>query len=273
MSQASNQSEASVPGSAVVTSTQEPEGAWPEGFQRTGRFAVVEDLSAVGCDRVLSLLQGRGLVGLFGQTAEELSQVEAAVRAAGGDVRSRQWALFHLRFGSGPGADQTCAEGLRPEGMSHHPLASLRWLNASQVDQALRTQARDLMTLCGVDPPEEYLLEEGSGSEFLCALDSAGECVSTGTVLPVHRPRGPWSGYAQLGTLAVRPDGRRTGLGLELSRRLIAAAQVRQDIMGLTAVAADDNPASQGLLMRLGFKRDAERHCRIYFRGDAKTTR
>lgn len=273
MNQVSAQSEASAPGSAAAIAAQEPEEAWPEGFQRTGRFTVVEDLSAVGCDRVLSLLQARGLVGLFGLTAQELFQVEAAVRAARDDVRSRQWALFHMRFGSGPGADQACAEGLRPEGMSHHPLASLRWLHASQVDKALRTQARDLMTLCGVDPPEEYLLEEGSGSEFLCALDSAGDCVSTGTILPVHRPGGPWSGYAQLGTLAVRPDGRRTGLGLELSRRLITAAQARQDITGLTAVSADDNPASQGLLMRLGFKRDADRHCRIYFRGGAKTTR
>lgn len=247
-------------------------GSWPEGFQRTGRFTVVEDLCAVGCDRVLSLLQTLGVIGLFGQTTEDLSQVDAAVRAAGGDVRYRQWALFHLKFGSRTGAHGIWAAGQSVGGLTHHR-AALRWLNAGQVDKALRTKARDLMTLCGVDPPDDHLLEEDSGGEFLCALDSAGEVVATGTVLPVHRPGGPWSGYAQLGTLAVRPDGRRTGLGLELSTRLVIAATMRQDFTGLSAVAADDNPASQGLLMRLGFERDADRHCRIYFRGDAKTTR
>jgi ribosomal protein S18 acetylase RimI-like enzyme len=276
VSQASSRSEVGGDrGSDAVQSMKSPGGpSWPEGFQRTGRFTVVEDLSAVGCDAVLSLLQTHGLIGLFGLTPDDVVRVEVALQPVAGSVRYRQWALFHRQLHP----DGTAVSGNSLEGGTSgpvvHPLAaSLRWLNASQTDAARRAQACELMALCGVDPPEDAMLQAGSGGEFMCAVDGAGEVVAAGTILPVHHPRGPWAGHAQLGTLAVQPTWRRTGLALEMSERLIAAVSARPDITGLTAVAPDDNPASQALLMRLGFMRDPLRQCRMYFRDGLTPTR
>jgi len=275
VSPASSRSEAAHLGLVLVESMRDdPDKLWPVGFQRTGRFTVVEDLSAVGCDMVLSLLQTQGLIGLFGLTTDALSQVEMAVQSLGSSVRYRQWALFHRRLHpDGFAVSGNLREG-GPFSPNVHPGAgALGYLTAAQSDAAIRAQARDLMTLCGVDPPEDAMLEVGSGGEFQCAVDGAGEVVATGTVLPVHHPHGPWAGHGQLGTVAVRPDWRRTGLALKLSERLIAAASARPDITGLTAVASDDNPASQALLMRLGFTRDPLRQCRMYFRDGVIPTR
>lgn len=276
MSQASSRSEVGGDrGSDAVQSMKSLGGpSWPEGFQRTGRFTVVEDLSAVGCDAVLSLVQTHGLIGLFGLTPDDVVRVEVALQPVAGSVRYRQWALFHRRLHpDGFAVSGNLREGglFRPN--VHPGAGALRYLTAAQSDAAIRAQARELMTLCGVDPPEDAMLEVGSGGEFQCAVDGAGEVVAAGTILPVHHPRGPWAGHAQLGTLAVRPPWRRTGLALELSERLIAAASAQPSITGLTAVASDDNLASQALLMRLGFTRDLLRQCRMYFQDGVMPTR
>jgi ribosomal protein S18 acetylase RimI-like enzyme len=274
VNQASSRSEVSGPRASTEPSPDGSDVAWHEGFQRTGRFLVVEDLSTIGCDTVLLLLEIHGLIGLFGLTADELARVDAAFQYVPGGVQFRQWALFHrpLHLEGAPVAGNP-----RQVGPSDpvDPVRSSprRWLNAAQADAALRARACELMRRCGVDPPEDAMLQERAGGEFLCALDAAGEVLATGTVLPVHHPRGLWAGHAQLGTLAVRPDWRRTGLALELSERLMAAASARGDITALTAVASDDNPASQALLARLGFTRDPLRRCRMYFRDGVIPTR
>ena len=249
-----------------------PDTHWRSGLQRTGRFAVVEDLDAVGLAGARALLRSRGLVGLFAQKADDLRRFEVSLTPELPDVQSRSWSLFEKVWDRAGGPDHEPVSGTTS--LDRGRFTNLRWVDGSSSSPALTQQARALMQACGVDPPDDDMWSGGPEQGLaLWAVDETHGVVATGTVLRVHHPQGPWRDRAQLGTVAVAPDWRGSGLGGSLALRLVLAARSQLPVSGLTAVAGDDNPASQSLLQRLGFVHVQNRVCRVYSLGGVFVTR